>query len=288
MTITFDDFLLLEAQTVDTIDVKRVYIDLAGGDLVAGVMLSQIIYWHLPKPSGATKLVVTKDKKRWLVKAHIDWWNECRISCRQAPRALALLQDGDRPLVETAIFKFNGAPTTHIRLIAENFLARLGEQMRVNAEAAEHPDLSSAAQVSKRGTILFGDSSQAAQERQKARREGGPTPQQLVFGELQRACHIKRLSDSARGRLNVYSKWLLDNGHNAEDVTRFATWWESDEWHRVNAPLTLDKLENNLGGWIDLGKPDTRAKGNTRTQNGAPHANAPTDYTSDPSLVGRA
>ena len=40
-------FLEWERRSRDTIDVKRCYVDVAGG-LVAGVLLSQVVYWFLP------------------------------------------------------------------------------------------------------------------------------------------------------------------------------------------------------------------------------------------------
>lgn len=97
----------------DTIDVKRAYIDVAE-DLVAGILLSQIIYWNLPSQNGKTKLRVKKDGELWLAKTREDWWDECRITPRQCDRALKILVD--KKLVEKEIFKFNGNPTTHIKL----------------------------------------------------------------------------------------------------------------------------------------------------------------------------
>ena len=47
MDLTFEDFLKWEETDYDSIKVKRIYIDIAE-DLVAGLLLSQIIYWHLP------------------------------------------------------------------------------------------------------------------------------------------------------------------------------------------------------------------------------------------------
>ena len=53
-----NDFILQEKASRDTIDVKRAYIMMAG-DIAAGVLLSQIIYWHLPDKGGnPTKLTV--------------------------------------------------------------------------------------------------------------------------------------------------------------------------------------------------------------------------------------
>jgi hypothetical protein len=112
-------FFLWERASRDTIDFKTTYVDMAG-DLVAGLLLSQIVYWHLPKRNGEPKLTVERDGKTWLAKGHADWYAECRITARQAKRALDVLVE--KQLVETALFKFAGAPMTHIRIVPETFL----------------------------------------------------------------------------------------------------------------------------------------------------------------------
>ncbi len=115
----FERFLLWERSSRDTIEVKRVYIDMAG-DLVAGIVLSQIIYWHLPSRDGRTRLRVKRDGHLWLAKGRADWWDECRVSPKQADRALALL--AERGLVEVRLFRFAGAPTKHVRIVPDAFL----------------------------------------------------------------------------------------------------------------------------------------------------------------------
>ena len=98
------DFYQWEKISRDTIDVKRIYIDIAG-DLVAGILLSQIIYWFLPGEKGS-KVKVNKDSRMWLAKKREDWWNECRISPKQFDRAIKILSD--KELVITKNYKFNG------------------------------------------------------------------------------------------------------------------------------------------------------------------------------------
>ena len=62
---TFEQFLLWERASRDTLEVKRLYIDMAS-DLVAGVVLSQIVYWHLPSRDGQARLQVEREGKLWL------------------------------------------------------------------------------------------------------------------------------------------------------------------------------------------------------------------------------
>ena len=107
-----DEFYAWERTSRDTIDLKRCYVDIAG-DLVSGLLLSQIIYWFLPGDKG-NKLRVEKEGRFWLAKGRTDWWEECRISPKQFDRAVKILQD--LGLIETKRFRFHGSPTVHIWL----------------------------------------------------------------------------------------------------------------------------------------------------------------------------
>jgi len=123
------EFYHWESASRDTIDVKRIYIDIAG-DLIAGILLSQIIFWHLPDKNGKSKLRVRHEDKFWLAKTRRSWNDECRIGPRQYDKAIKILLDAK--LVESKVFKFAGNPTVHIRLNEEVFLASL-EGKRVNS-----------------------------------------------------------------------------------------------------------------------------------------------------------
>jgi len=116
----FSEFLLWEATTRDTIDFKTIYVDMTG-DLIAGLHLSQIVYWHLPNSGGASKLRVYRDGHWWIAKSRAEWWDEIRLTPKQVRRSTRILKE--KELVVTTVYKFNGAPTTHIRIHKENFLA---------------------------------------------------------------------------------------------------------------------------------------------------------------------
>ena len=120
--MTRQEFIAWEQVSRDTIDVKRCYIDIAG-DLVAGVLLSQIVYWHLPDKDGNDKLQVVKGGEKWLAKGRENWWEECRITPRQFDRACTLLES--LGLIATDLKRFNGNPTKHIRICWDVFLRDL-------------------------------------------------------------------------------------------------------------------------------------------------------------------
>ena len=123
--MTSQQFLMWEQSTRDTIDLKKIYVDV-GGDLATGVLLSQIIYWHLPsKETGKTKLRVEYDGELWLAKSRNDWWDECRISAKQFDRSISELENIS--VVTTVVKKFNGSPVKHIKLNIDVLVERINE-----------------------------------------------------------------------------------------------------------------------------------------------------------------
>ena len=119
MPDTFDQFLLWEARSRDTIDFKTIYVDMAD-DLLAGLLLSQIVYWHLPNRDGKTKLRVRRDGCMWLSKADNEWYDEVRLTEKQARRARTVLVE--KGLIECRTYKFAGSPKTHTRILRDAFL----------------------------------------------------------------------------------------------------------------------------------------------------------------------
>lgn len=109
----FKSFVVWERSTRDTIDVKRCYIDITG-DLVTGILFSQIIYWFLPNRRNKLKVKIQKQGRYWLCKGREDWWDECRITEYQFDRAIKVLCKKGLTLKKT--FKFNGTPKVHITI----------------------------------------------------------------------------------------------------------------------------------------------------------------------------
>ena len=115
----FEAFLKWEEKSRDTIDFKKAYVDMTG-DVVAGLMLSQVVYWHLPGRDGEDKLRVERDGLRWLVKTRDEWWHECRLNPREVDRARKILEG--RGIIEVRLYKFQGSPTQHLRICEDRFL----------------------------------------------------------------------------------------------------------------------------------------------------------------------
>jgi len=121
------DFLEWTEIESDSILIKRIYIDIAGS-LSAGVMLSQIIYWHLPAKNSESRLRINKNGRFWLVKKNSDWWDECRIKPTTARRNLETLRD--LKIIDLELHKFQSFPTVHIALNVDNLQILIEKQVR--------------------------------------------------------------------------------------------------------------------------------------------------------------
>lgn len=90
------------------------YVELVNGDILAALLFSQIIYWHLPGKTGKSKLRVKRGDDMWLAKSASDWKDEIGFTPKQAYRAVGVLKS--MGLIQTKLFKFKGSPTTCIQL----------------------------------------------------------------------------------------------------------------------------------------------------------------------------
>jgi|GEM_PF-1930773 len=138
MEDAWNNFIEWEQKSRDTITVKKVYIDIVR-DLIAGILLHQLIYWHLPSKKADTKLCVQKNGEYWLAKLRSDWWDEIRITERQYDRAINILKD--MYIIETQLFKFNGLPTIHIKINKDVLLGLLnGDKPRSRRKDKQNKD----------------------------------------------------------------------------------------------------------------------------------------------------
>jgi hypothetical protein len=124
MMTTFNDFLAWEAHTRDTLDVKKIYIDMAN-DLMAGIALSEIVFWHLPNKDGESKMRVKRAGHIWIAIPRWEWWERTRMTPRQSDRVLKVLRASD--LIITQRWKWRNTPTVHIRINTEVFLQKWSE-----------------------------------------------------------------------------------------------------------------------------------------------------------------
>ena len=96
--------------------IHHVYVDIAG-DLIAGALLGQVLYWFGTGKNGQSRARIVKDGHLWIAKTRQDWHDEIRISPKQYDRAAKILKE--KGFIDIKTFKFNGNPTTHLRIIPE-------------------------------------------------------------------------------------------------------------------------------------------------------------------------
>lgn len=121
--------------------VHHAYVDISG-DLIAGALLGQILYWLAPSKNGEPRAQIQKDGRYWIAKTRADWWQEIRISPKQYDRAIKILKD--KNFVEVRTMKFDGNPTTHICVIPEAINAAVEawkiEQVKTLFTKGEQPE----------------------------------------------------------------------------------------------------------------------------------------------------
>lgn len=160
VSAAWDKFLLWELSARDMIDFKKIYVDMAGGDLNAGLMLSELVYWYLPPKQGESpnKLKVEHDGFFWIACRRYEWWERARLTPDKADAAIrALVKAG---LVIKKVYKFYGNPTVHLRIATDLFMKSWGELVRNPPLNPFLPD----SEIGKNGKTKSGKSGKPNQE----------------------------------------------------------------------------------------------------------------------------
>ncbi len=234
-------FIYWEMASHDSIDFKKVYVDMAD-DLIGGLLLSQIVYWHLPsKETGKTKLRVEKEGEMWIAKGREDWHDEIRISAKQYDRAIKILEQKDLVIVKT--FKFNGSPRKHVRLNWNHFLAFLEYQLEVNARKEMESEPYSPMDIPQRVKTIL----------PKGKNENSPKGKMdidLSVKSLTENTDIDYLSENT----NKDIKTFVNNGFTIDEMiectnvlySAFAPGrWSKEEWKELTTRLLNDLLDED-------------------------------------------
>lgn len=119
----WDEYLQNETSRPDrAVSLRIIHIDLVS-DVIAGILLSQIIYWNTPSRRHSacydSKLRRKHNGEYCLLKTQMDWWHECRITQKQYTRAIKILKD--KGFVRTETIVRGGRKITAIYLNREFF-----------------------------------------------------------------------------------------------------------------------------------------------------------------------
>lgn len=137
--ISVDDawecFLKWEKRSKDTIAFRKIYVRMAGGDVLAGLLLSQIVYWFTPTKDGDYKTThLTPDNKQpELYKYRKDWNEEICFSLCQVDRAMKVLST-DFNLINVRRTKFNGNQCQAISINKLEFITAWYQQCKEDCE----------------------------------------------------------------------------------------------------------------------------------------------------------
>lgn len=102
------------------------YVDLLDGDHLAALMLGQIVYWYSPTDKNTRKLQAKLRGRPCLAKNSADWWDELRLTKKQAHRCLEVLRA--RGFIKSEVHLFAGKTAVFLQLIAhEKLLPALPE-----------------------------------------------------------------------------------------------------------------------------------------------------------------
>ena len=117
--MNLNEFLQLKSIERQRVNFEMIYVDMTG-DLISGLLLSQIIYWFSPDKNGKSKLRVTYKGKRALAKARNEWFDEIRITAKQYDKAIKILER--LKIVEVVNSMFDAKRTPFIMLNDEHFM----------------------------------------------------------------------------------------------------------------------------------------------------------------------
>ena len=193
----------------DEVQANRVVCIVMARDFTAGYVLSRLIYWHSDDKEGRPRLRVQKEGFFWVARTYEEWFNECYLTHDEIVRVYCILED--MGLIETRVFKFNGDPTIHIRIIEDAFMAAWNEAVDnpppMNSDEWK-AERKSAAKT--RPTSLPKIRAAKRAEREKA---AGVQPEKnLVIGK-------NRITKTGKTEVGKTEKPKLEKGLNRESLT---------------------------------------------------------------------
>lgn len=218
----------------------RAYVDLADGDILAALMLSQIAFWNQLGKTGKRKLKIQREGVYWLAKSANDWREELGFTQKQAYRCIGVLVKNG--LIETRTMKFNGTPTIHSRLTSKGEQAlklAYGDSLMASGEDSFPLEEKSLTETTSKKTTDMDPAGEPAEtvnpEEQSGKHKDGATKEKNggnAIGTLWKEKMLlrypgyeKQLTKKEFGQLKQFKNKL---GIEAEEALCFAI----DDWPR--------------------------------------------------------
>ena len=137
--LSFEQFSSIEA--LEFTQYKHLYVDMCDGDLVAGILLSRIIYWFgKSNQDGKPRVKHRHNGRLCLIKHRSDWWHECRVSERSYDRCIKILKD--QGYINTEIHKspFHNNETAIFIFINQENIMNMVLQLTNNQNDKKPPE----------------------------------------------------------------------------------------------------------------------------------------------------
>jgi len=108
-----------DSSAEDRIYSNKMYIYINDNHLHDGMIFNQLMYWSGYDKNGNRRLRAEQDGHMWIAKEYKDWWKECCVNENTAKKAINRMAKSG--LIIKKVFKFNGQPTTHLRINFDKF-----------------------------------------------------------------------------------------------------------------------------------------------------------------------
>ena len=239
---SWEEFEAWKKSSLDTMAVERSYIDMVD-DLIAGILLSQIVYWHLSDKQGKSRLRVNRDGHFWIAQSRHGWWDQCRITPKQFDRAVKILRDNG--LVATARYKFAGSPTVHIRLVKNVFVDRVNS-IFPKGEKPSQPKVD--IEVDERATTLTETTTETTTETNHRDNNTSATSVAPVTSVMKRLEDLRGFVSPTYAAEAAAIKWMLANDCHEDEIL---SCWQSlkrEPFWRDKA-LSMMKIKTEIGTW---------------------------------------
>lgn len=256
----FNDFLAWEGASRDTIDFKKIYVDVAG-DLHAGLMLSEIVYWYLPGKHGS-KLRIEREGRDWIAVKRYEWWERTRMSPKEADHALSVLLK--RGIIVKEIFKFGSDPTVHVSLNTGTFLKLWNENVAHPLENPYSPKVNneideSGRSESTKGEKPYTESTTESTTETLDQSAKSPRPRNPMFDAVSWAWNnnngsyvgklIKFLTGACVPKDGKYYDWQISPPMNAREVVAYKIWRDYEERDVMpSSPETMNRTIEEFRG----------------------------------------
>lgn len=254
----------------DQLHISLISIDMADGDILAGLMLDRLRFWSRPGKNGQMKTRVVRDGHRWIAKGRDEWFDECRLTARQADNAREKLEA--LGLIETRRWDFGGTIKLHFRLIEKacnELFTRIieaqieaglyeeesespnGESLAPPIHETVNPESPNGDTDSPNRESLNNVSTGITQDQLHDSAPDGeakPRKHDAMFDAIVAVCLLNpKIDGSYIGRTK---RDLKKMDKTTEDVIEFGQWWYEYDWRgkQGQAP-TLNQLV------IEIGKP---------------------------------